>query len=381
MAESRVDVRLEEYDDLCERFTNLEGAVRSELLVMQSWIQKQLEEQTAEIQRTIRTHPQAPAPTANPAMGKPDAADIHQFMRSLGDKLGLSAERKQLLTEMSAEAVGTGFIVVFGVGSVCSAVTSGALTGLWQVAVVWGLGVSLAIYCTAEISGAHLNPAVSLAVAVWRSNDFPRWKLGWYVLAQMLGAIIGGFINLAMFEAFFERSLKAINAERGDDLSIFTASAFGEYFPNPGPFQSEWMPDGKEKDGMVESLPHALLVEAWGTFLLMFVICCVTGRQKALGKSDEGFVAFAIGFTVATLISVYAPITQAGWNPARDFGPRIVAWLAGWGSVAIPGPRNGFWIYIVGPCLGSVVAIPVYEVLIGMGLAQKSSSSSKSGEP
>eukprot|EP00971_Amphidinium_carterae_P046887 923500-Amphidinium_carterae.1 len=192
-------------------------------------------------------------------MGKPDAADIHQFMRSVGDRLGLKGWHRQLLTEMSAEAVGTGFIVVFGVGSVCSAVTSGALTGLWQVAVVWGVGVSLAIYCTAEISGAHLNPAVSLALAIWRSSDFPRWKLGWYVLAQMCGAIIGGFINLAMFEAFFERSLKAVNAERGDSLSLFTASAFGEYFPNPGPFESEWLPDGKEKNGMVESLPHALL--------------------------------------------------------------------------------------------------------------------------
>eukprot|EP00403_Amphidinium_massartii_P040457 CAMPEP_0178453684 /NCGR_PEP_ID=MMETSP0689_2-20121128/44944_1 /TAXON_ID=160604 /ORGANISM="Amphidinium massartii, Strain CS-259" /LENGTH=296 /DNA_ID=CAMNT_0020079543 /DNA_START=11 /DNA_END=901 /DNA_ORIENTATION=+ len=261
---------------------------------------------------------------------------IHSCVRKLGDKIGLSRKHKELCAEMTAEAVGTGFIVVFGVGSVCSAVTSGALTGLWQVAVVWGLGVSLAIYCTAEISGAHLNPAVSLAVALWRPEAFPRWKLPWYVLAQMLGAIVAGFINLIVFTAFFDEVNRNNNAERGDAMSLFTAQAFGEYYPNPGPFEAEWLKSGGAgHKGMLESTPHALFVEAWGTFLLMFVICCVTGRQKVLGKSEEGFVAFAIGFTVATLISVYAPITQAGWNPARDFGPRVVAWLAGWGSVAI----------------------------------------------
>ena len=63
-----------------------------------------------------------------------------------------------------------------------------------------------------------------------------------------------------------------------------------------------------------------------------------------------------IGFTVAMLIALYAPLTQAGWNPARDFGPRLVAYFAGWGKVAIPGPRGGFWVYIIGPYIGGIIA-------------------------
>src|SRR5690606_34060147 len=73
---------------------------------------------------------------------------------------------------------------------------------------------------------------------------------------------------------------------------------------------------------------------------------------------------FFIGFTVAVLISLFAPVTQAGWNPARDFGPRIVAFLAGWEEVAIPGPRNGFWVYIVGPLIGGPLGGALYTRLI-----------------
>ena len=77
---------------------------------------------------------------------------------------------------------------------------------------------------------------------------------------------------------------------------------------------------------------------------------------------------FFIGFTVAALISLFAPITQAGWNPARDFGPRIVAALAGWGEIAIPGPEGGFWVYILGPLVGAPIGALIYKLVIETGL-------------
>jgi len=64
---------------------------------------------------------------------------------------------------------------------------------------------------------------------------------------------------------------------------------------------------------------------------------------------------------VAVNLALYAPITQAGWNPARDFGPRVIACAAGWGKVAIPGPQNGFWVYVVGPCLGAPLGAALAE--------------------
>ena len=85
-------------------------------------------------------------------------------------------------------------------------------------------------------------------------------------------------------------------------------------------------------------------------------------QNDALGR-EKAAAPLLIGFTVAVLISLYAPLTQAGWNPARDFGPRVVAAISGWGSVAIPGPRNGFWVYIVGPCVGAPVGGLVYQRL------------------
>jgi glycerol uptake facilitator protein len=277
---------------------------------------------------------------------------------------------------MAAEAWGTGLIVIFGVGSVCSAITSGSLMGLWQVATVWGFGVGLAIYCTCSVSGAHLNPAVSLALAIWR--DFPLWKLGPFVFAQMMGAILAAFVNFLMFHEFFDAIDKSNNAERGDPASIFTAAAFGEYYPNPGPFGGEWRKNISDGSEMMESTAHALLVEAWGTFVLMFVILCITdGRHQVLKQKE--MAPFLIGFCVACLISVYAPLTQAGWNPARDFGPRITAWLLGYGEIAIPGPRGGFWVYILGPCLGAPLAVPVYDLTIAPGLPETEEENTAQG--
>ncbi len=76
-----------------------------------------------------------------------------------------------------------------------------------------------------------------------------------------------------------------------------------------------------------------------------------------------------VGATVAALIAVFAPVTQAGWNPARDLGPRLVALLAGYGAVALPGPQGGFWIYLVGPLLGGPLGGLLYERAVRPHLA------------
>ena len=258
----------------------------------------------------------------------------------------------------AAETLGTFLLVLFGTGSVAAAIFTGAQTGLWQVAAVWGFGVALAIYVTAAVSGAHLNPAVSLAFAVFRRSDFPTSRLLPYWCAQLLGASLAGLAVLSAFGSAITNFESTNGITRGEPNSVRSAMAFGEYFPNPALFS----------DSALDIAPwHAFAVEAFGTAILVLVIFALIDRRNA-ALPNKGLAPFLIGFTVAALISLFAPITQAGWNPARDFGPRIVAYFAGWNDIAIPGPEGGFWIYIVGPLVGGLIGAAIFEIVIAPGL-------------
>ena len=266
----------------------------------------------------------------------------------------------------AAEMLGTFLLVLFGTGAVAAAVFTGAQTGLWQVAAVWGFGVALAIYVSAAISGAHLNPAVSLAFAVFRRSEFPVTRLLPYWTAQLIGAVLAGLAVLWAFGGAITHFESANSIVRGSAESVRSAMAFGEYFPNPDIYA----------DSAFQVSPwHAFAVEAFGTAILVLVIFSLIDRRNAALPS-KGLAPFLIGFTVAALISLFAPITQAGWNPARDFGPRLVAYLAGWGEIAIPGPLNGFWVYILGPLVGGLIGAAIFELLIAPGLKHRANGKS-----
>lgn len=283
-----------------------------------------------------------------------------------------AAAPPSLLRRCAAEMVGVCMIVVFGCGSVATSILSGAQQGLWQVASVWGFGVALSIYCTSTISGAHLNPAMSLAFALLRPEAFGWGALLPYAAAQLVGGILGGALNLALYGSLLRAFERAHGFQRGDPASVITAAAFGEYFPNPGfRYDAERTrgpgePVGRAAlswDAGTVTTARCLAVEAWGTALLAFVVFALTDRRsKALGPQKE-LAPYLIGFAVAALISLYAPLTMAGLNPARDLGPRLVAWAAGWGSVALPGPRGGFWAYVVGPLVGAPLGALLHEFL------------------
>jgi MIP family channel proteins len=260
------------------------------------------------------------------------------------------------LRPYAGEVVGTFLLVLFGTGAVASAVLTGALVGLWQVAAVWGFGVTLAIYVSASASGAHLNPAVSLSMALFRRDEFPLRRLLPYWGAQLAGGILAGAVVLTVFGPFIDRFEQERGIERGEAGSQHSAMVFGEYFPNPDMFGTD--------DAARELVSPLLAVstEALGTGILVLVIFALTDRRN--GARPGALAPFFIGFTVAVLISLFAPVTQAGWNPARDLGPRLVALAAGWGEIAIPGPRNGFWVYIVGPLVGGPIGGAVYDYVV-----------------
>lgn len=260
---------------------------------------------------------------------------------------------------LAGEFVGTFLLVLFGTGVVASAVFTGAQVGLWQVAIVWGIGVALAIYVTADLSGAHLNPAVTLALAILRPRSFPMARVLPYWVAQLGGAILAGIVVYSTFAPLISRFEAHQGIERGAPGSEASAMAFGEYFPNPAALGTD------EAAHALVSPARAFAIEAFGTAILVLVIFAVT--DPANRAVPAGFAPVCIGLTVAVLISLFAPLTQAGWNPARDLGPRLVAYGAGWGEIAIPGPRWGFLVYILGPLVGGPLGGLVYDRLLARG--------------
>lgn len=257
----------------------------------------------------------------------------------------------------AGELVGTYILAFFGCGSVMSAVVTGAQVGLWQVAVVWGFGITLAIYATAAASGAHLNPSVSLSLAWRRPEAFPATRLLPYWGAQLAGAFLAAATLYACFSPFISRFEAMHHLVRGQPGSQLSGMIFGEYGPNPAVF-------GTAPSTIALLSPVAvMLIEALGTAILHFFIFALVDRHNR-DTPGANMAPFFVGFGVAIIISVLAPLTQAGLNPARDFGPRLFAWLAGWGSIAIPGPNGIWWAYVVGPLIGGPLGALLYDLLI-----------------
>ena len=257
----------------------------------------------------------------------------------------------------AGELVGAYILAFFGCGSVLSAVITGAQVGLWQVAVVWGFGISLAIYATAAASGAHLNPAVTLSVALRRPETFPAARVLPYWAAQLAGAFLAAATLYACFAPFIGRFETLHHLVRGQAGSQLSGMVFGEYGPNPAVF-------GTAPATLALLSPVAvMLIEALGTAILLFFIFALVDRHNR-DAPGSNLAPFFIGFAVAIIISVLAPLTQAGLNPARDLGPRLFALLAGWGPVALPGPNGVWWAYVVGPFLGGPIGATLYDLTI-----------------
>lgn len=136
-----------------------------------------------------------------------------------------------LIQEMMAELIGTFLIVQIGTGSVMSAVFTGSIVGVFQIACVWIMAVTIAICATASISGAHLNPAVSIAFALLRPSKSFGWKkVIPYSFAQLVGAVLASFVNLLLYGSTIIAFESANGIVRGSLSGLASAKAFGEYF-------------------------------------------------------------------------------------------------------------------------------------------------------
>lgn len=251
--------------------------------------------------------------------------------------------QKERLCNFLGEMLGTFILVLFGCSSVAVSILFKSHVGLFQIASVWGIGVTLAIYITRHLSCAHLNPAVSIAMVVAKRMHIKNLPV--YILAQFTGAFLAGLCIYSLFSTSIANFELTNNIIRGNANSTATAMMFGEYFPSI-------------------SLFNAFMAEAFGTALLVLVIFSLTEKCN-VGRPSNEFAPVLIGASVTAIISIIAPLTQAGLNPARDFGPRLFAYLAGWKSIAIPGPKDGFFIvYILGPIIGGIISALLFTKLV-----------------
>jgi glycerol uptake facilitator protein len=210
----------------------------------------------------------------------------------------------------------------------------------WGLCVAWGLAVTIAIYTTASVSGCHANPAVTLALALYRK--FSWRKVIPYCIAQTIGAFSGAAIVYVLFAPVIEHFLTT------NHLTRATGGAAGVFFTHPG---------------LSITPMHAFSDEIILTAFLIFGIFAITEQYNELAP-HANFGAVIIGLLVAVIGASMGYLEAWAINPARDFGPRLFCFFTGWGSSALPSPDNYWWVPILGPLLGGIVGGGAYQLLI-----------------
>ena len=263
----------------------------------------------------------------------------------------------ELFGELWGEFIGTFFVVLVTLNINATDVTLQEEVGLWEIAIVTGLGVSIATYATSHFSNSHFNPALTLAFAIARWKVFSWKKVFPYIFVQLFAGFLAATVMYGLYGNTIARFENRMNITRGSEHSVFSAKVFVQYFPNPS-FANE--------TADIISPFSAFGTEAWAMGILAFMIFSFADpNNSSVGnRKNKDAVPLLVGLTTGLLVCLFSPLTQAGMNPAQDFGPRLFAAAAGWGRIAIPGPKNGFWVYIVGPLIGGPIGGLLYDFMV-----------------
>ena len=250
--------------------------------------------------------------------------------------------RTDIVREMLAEFLGTFVLIVFGAGVVAQTVLSkGAAGSPLAINISWGLAVTMGCYVAAGVTGAHLNPAVSLALAVHRR--FPWRKVAPYVAAQMAGAFAAsGVVFITYREALdaFDGGIRQVAGPLG------TAGIWATY---PQPFLS--------------AFPGGVVDQIVGTALLIAVIFAITDTRNS--PAPAGLAPVIVGLLVVLIGATFGFNSGYAINPARDLGPRLFTAIAGWGSDVFRAGNGWWWVPVVGPSIGAVAGGWLYDACVG----------------
>eukprot|EP00467_Chlorarachnion_reptans_P025711 CAMPEP_0114510838 /NCGR_PEP_ID=MMETSP0109-20121206/14024_1 /TAXON_ID=29199 /ORGANISM="Chlorarachnion reptans, Strain CCCM449" /LENGTH=348 /DNA_ID=CAMNT_0001690219 /DNA_START=70 /DNA_END=1116 /DNA_ORIENTATION=+ len=244
-----------------------------------------------------------------------------------------------LMDKCVSEVVGTFTLITIGCGVVAALKYANYPIGPLGISTVWGATVALIVYATGDISGAHINPAISVSMAVNKPDDFPVDHLAPYIASQVAGATAAS----GLVYALFRDGIKAVEVKQGIKRgSVASAEVFNGAFgliPNAqlckGPFAG-------------------IAVEIWCTAHLAFFVFALTDPDNSV---PDAAAPALIGTTVMTLVNVFGPVTGCGMNPARDIGPRIVTAMTGWGATAWQSAP----MYTIGPLIGATLGGGLYQ--------------------
>ena len=250
---------------------------------------------------------------------------------------------RQLLGELISEAVAVVIIIAFG----DSAAAMFALyqpspysQAYWGLCIAWGLAVAIAIYVTGSVSGTHANPAVTLALAIFRR--FSWKKVAPYCAAQVAGAFVGAGIVYLLFQPVIDLF------NRTHQLTRAAGGAAAVFFTHPG---------------LAITPAHGFSDQIIITGFFLFGLFAITEQYNEMAPMANSS-ALIIGLLVAAIGASMGYLE--GWpiNPARDFGPRLFCFFSGWGAAALPSPGHYWWVPIAGPLLGGVLGAAAYQALI-----------------
>ena len=250
--------------------------------------------------------------------------------------------QSNLKRELLAEFLGTFVLIAFGAGVVAQTVLSKSQNGSYLgINLAWGFAVTMGIYVAGGVTGAHLNPAVTLALAVHRK--FPWSKVAPYSIAQIAGAFAASAVVYATYR-------EALNAFDGGVRQVLGAQGTaGIWATYPQPFLS--------------TFPGGFVDQVVGTALLVGVILAITDDRNS--PAPKGLVPVVVGLLVLLIGATFGFNSGYAINPARDFGPRLFTAVAGWGGEVFSAGNSWWWVPIAAPCVGGVLGAWIYDLFIG----------------
>jgi glycerol uptake facilitator protein len=245
---------------------------------------------------------------------------------------------KGLLGECAAEFAGTFILILFGLAVVAQVVAAG-LGGHDSIAWAWGIGVTLGVYVSGKLSGGHINPAVTIALAAFKGFEWR--KVAPYCVAQTLGAFVAALLVRWNYTEVLGKF---------DPGHTFKSQFVFSTLPGNGSLPvHEW---GAFRDQII------------GTAILLFVIVAITDLRN--NTFANGLAPIAIGLLIVAIGMAWG--TNAGYaiNPARDFGPRLASYLTGYSTAWSDQYGNPYWwVPIVAPIIGGLIGVFLYDQLVG----------------